>query len=312
MIGSKVLSDGRSRGRGGVFRCARPGQGQGQGVVHRPAHRRHRGHGHRRPQLGRSRGAPAQRRPEGEIRIRADRARRRVQAERGGAGGDQGGGRPRHRRLGVALLLGRRHRGGRDLQPAGPADGGVGRGAPRHHLPQQVCRGAPGQRHHDQPERDRGEVHDRPRLQEVGVHSRHLRLRQGAQPVLFQVCDRGRWPDRWHVWRDRRSAGFHRRAHPGQDARSRGDLFRRAHSARHPHPLADGQGRADRSVRRAPPASSPTPSSRRSVRWRRARSPSPRVRRSRSCRAASTSRSSTTRPPTRSRRKPMAPSPSLP
>ena len=42
-------------------------------------------------------------------------------------------------------------------QPARAADGGVGRGAAGHHLSQQVSGGAPGQRHDDQPERDRRE-----------------------------------------------------------------------------------------------------------------------------------------------------------
>ena len=67
------------------------------------------------------------------------------------AGADRGD----HRR-GHALLLGRGDRRGRDLPQVRPADGGLGRGAARHHLPQQVSGGAPRQRHHDQPERGRG------------------------------------------------------------------------------------------------------------------------------------------------------------
>ena len=46
----------------------------------------------------------------------------------------------------------------------------LGRGATRRDLWQRLQGGAPRQRHHDQPERGGGEVHDRPRLQEVGDH----------------------------------------------------------------------------------------------------------------------------------------------
>ena len=46
-----------------------------------------------------------------------------------------------------------RHRHGRRLSQVRPAGDRVGRGAARHHLSQQVSRGAPRQRHHDQPER---------------------------------------------------------------------------------------------------------------------------------------------------------------
>ena len=42
----------------------------------------------------------------------------------------------------------------------------------------------PRQRHDDQPERGRGQIHDRPGLQEVGDHPRHHRLRQRPQQVL--------------------------------------------------------------------------------------------------------------------------------
>ena len=41
-------------------------------------------------------------------------------------------------------------------------------------------RGASGQRHHDQPERGRGQADGQPRLQALGEHPRHHRLRQGA------------------------------------------------------------------------------------------------------------------------------------
>ncbi len=131
---------------------AGPGEGQGQGRLHRLADRRQLRQRPWRPQLRRSRSAAAQRRSEGQVRIRDGRARRRVQAECRRAAGDQARGRQGDHLGGDALLLGRCHRHGRRLPQVRPADHRVGRGAARHHLPQQVRRGAPRQRHHDQPE----------------------------------------------------------------------------------------------------------------------------------------------------------------
>ena len=119
---------------------------------------------------------------------------------------------------------------------------------------------------------------------------------KGHNEYFTKYVKAERRADRRHLRRHRRPAGFHRRAHAGKGAQSRGDLLRRPHADRRPHPVADGQARHQRGAARAPRASSPTPISRRWDRWRRARSASSRAPRSRSCRAGSFSRSNTTRP----------------
>ena len=156
-------------------------QGQGEGRLHRPAHRRRFGQRPRRPQFGRSRRQAAQRRREGEIRIRTGRARRRMQAERGRAGRHQDGRRQGHHRGRHALLLGDRDRDRRHLSQVRLPGDRVGRGAARHHLPQQICGGASRQRHDDQPERRQCRADLQARLQDRGGDPRHHRLRQGSQ-----------------------------------------------------------------------------------------------------------------------------------
>ena len=123
---------------------------------------------------------------EGEIRIRAGRARRRVQAERRGAGRDQDGGRQGHHRRRHALLLGDRDRDRRHLSQVRLPGDRVGRGAARHHLSQQIRRGASRQRHDDQPERRQCRADLQARLQDRGGDPRHHRLRQGPQRVFQQ------------------------------------------------------------------------------------------------------------------------------
>ena len=103
-------------GRGAVL--AGGSQGQGEGGLHRLPHRWHGRERYWRPQFGGTCGQAAQCRPEVKIWIRPRRARRRMQTERGGAGGDQGGSRPLHRRVRVALLLGGGDRGRAYIPPA--------------------------------------------------------------------------------------------------------------------------------------------------------------------------------------------------
>ena len=86
---------------------------------------------------------------------------------------------------------------------------------------QQVPGDSSRQRHDDQPERDRRQADGGPRLQEMGVDPRHHRLRQGPQQVLLRRPEAARRRDRRHLRRDRRPAGLHRRAHPGQGAEPR-------------------------------------------------------------------------------------------
>lgn len=92
----------------------------------------------RRPQFRVAGRGPAQRQARRQIHLRARALRRRVQAERGRAGGHQGGLRQVHHRRHHPLLLGRRHRHGGHLQPLRPAGGGVGRGAAGNHLRQRL------------------------------------------------------------------------------------------------------------------------------------------------------------------------------
>ena len=233
-----------------LIRRRRRGEGQGQGRLHRSADRRRLGQRHRRPQLVRSGGAAAQRRRQGEIHLRARGARRRMQAERGRSGGHQAGRRPGNYLGGDALLLGGGDRDGRHLSQVRPAGRGLGRGAARHHLPQQI-RGDPSrQRHHDQPERGQCRAGDEDRLQDLRGHPRHHRLRQGPQPVFQRGAGQDGRQDPRHLRRHRRPAGLHRRAHADQGAQSGSDLFRRPHADRRAHPLADGQARHQGAVRR--------------------------------------------------------------
>ena len=148
--------------------------------------------GHRRPQLGRSRGQAAQRRCQGEIRIRAGRARRRVQAERGGAGRHQDGGRQGNHRRRHALLLVDRDRDRRHLSQVRLPGDRLGRGAARHHLPQQVCGDSSRQRHDDQPERRQCRTDLQARLQDRRGDPRHHRLRQRPQRVFQQGAGQDR------------------------------------------------------------------------------------------------------------------------
>ena len=196
---------------------SRERQRQGESRLHRPADRRRLGQRHRRPQFGRSRGAAAQRRCQGEIRIRDGRARRRVQAERRGSGRDQDGGRQGHHRRRHALLLGDRDRDRRHLSQVRLSGDRLGRGAARHHLSQQICRGSSRQRHDDQPERRQCRADLQARLQDRRGDPRHHRLRQGPQRIFQQGAGQDRQgQDRRHLRRDGRPAGLHRRA----DARS--------------------------------------------------------------------------------------------
>src|SRR6266550_1239805 len=173
-----------------------------------------------------------------------------MQAQHRRAGRDQGGLRQLRRRRRHALLLrgGDRSRG--HLPQVRLSRGGVGRGAPGHHLPEQLRRSTSRQRHDDQPERRRGEVHDRTEVQALGHHSRHHRLRQRARQVLHRVPDQIRRPGPGTLRRHRRPAGLHRRAHQGEGAQARGDLFRRPDADRRAHPLADGAARHRCGVRR--------------------------------------------------------------
>src|SRR2546426_1105772 len=173
-----------------------------------------------------------------------------MQAQHRRAGRDQGGLRQLRRRRRHALLLrgGDRSRG--HLPQVRLSRGGVGRGASGHHLPEQLRRSTSRERHDDQPERRRGEVHDRTEVQALGHHSRHHRLRQRARQVLHRVPDQIRRPGPGTLRRHRRPAGLHRRAHQGEGAQTRGDLFRRPDADRRAHPLADGAARHRCGVRR--------------------------------------------------------------
>ena len=181
-----IAALGSPRRRIGARRAGRR-QGPGQGGVHRAAHRRRLGEWPGRAQCRRSRGQAAQCRCGRQVRVRDDRARRRVQTEHRRPGGDQGRRRQRRRRRGHPLLLGGRDRHRRHLSQVRPAGDRLGRGPARHHLRQRLPGDPPRQRHHDQPERHGRRFHDRPRLQDLGGHPRHHRLRQRPQQVLQPV-----------------------------------------------------------------------------------------------------------------------------
>ena len=82
---------------------------------------------------------------------------------------------------------------------------------------------------------------------------------KGHNQYFSQYVKAERRRDRRHLRRHRRSAGFHRRAHPGQGAQSRSHLFRRAHADRHPPRARRWTSSASTPCSRAPPASSRTP-----------------------------------------------------
>ena len=234
-----------------AVRRGRRGEGQGQGRLHRPAHRRRLGQRPRRPQLGRSRGAscamPTPRRSTNTSwscsTTSASRTWRCRSPPRW---------RPTRRSSPAATHYCSvdRDRDGRHLSQVRPAGDRLGRGAARHHLPQQVCRDPSRQRHDDQPERRQCRADLQARLQDLRGDPRHHRLRQGPQPVFQRGARQDRRQDRRHLRRHRRPAGLHRRAHPDQGAQSGGDLFRRADADRRAHPLADGQARHQGGVRR--------------------------------------------------------------
>ena len=126
----------------------------------------------------------------------------------------------RRRRRRHPLLLGGGDRHGRHLPPLRAAGDRLGRGAARHHLWQRLSGDPPRQRHHDQSEPGQRRVHDRSRLRDLGDHPRHHRLRPGPQRVLQPVPYRERRRDPRDLRRDRGAAGLHRRADPGEVART--------------------------------------------------------------------------------------------
>ena len=191
--------------------------------VHRPAHRRELRHRPRRPELRRPRRAAAQRRPEGEVPVRAPGPRRRVQAGRGRADGDQG--RLRHAPSSPASRTTARWWRWRRSTPSTASACRPWSGA-------RCCPTSPTRNNFKEIHRVNGTMINQndtnakfmaePRLQAVGGHPRHHRLRQGAQQVLQPVLPEGRRQDRRHLRRHRRPAGLHRRADADQGAQSGG------------------------------------------------------------------------------------------
>ena len=137
-----------------AVRRGRRGEGQGQGRLHRSADRRRLGQRHwaaaTRPTLRcKLRNADAKAKYEYELVVLDDECKPNVAvqvATKMAADKEIIAAATHYCSVG-------RDRDRRHLSQVRPAGGRLGRGAARHHLPQQICRDPSRQRHHDQPER---------------------------------------------------------------------------------------------------------------------------------------------------------------